>query len=160
MTTIIMQVHKYIPARLFGFAIADDGSQIFFHLGAFDPGKHSNNPPCIGCPDCTWGQMPPPPILGEKVEVQLDASIPASENRAPRALRVRRLATPVILSGVVETFDPYRGYGFIKGSDGNSYHLHKSEIVEGRLPFVGMKVKFYAGQRKDKPRACYVKVCT
>ena len=45
------------------------------------------------------------------------------------------------------------------GSDHISYHLHESEVVDGRLPVTGRQVVFYPGLREGRPRACHVKVC-
>ena len=154
-----MHIYKYIPDRLYGFAQTASGSQVFFHLGAFFPGDVvPDNMKCANCSNCTWAQSSPPPILGEEVDVTYEEDL-SGEGRAPRADKVVRLTTPVSLQGIVETFDPYKGYGFIKGSNGMSYHLHKSEVVEGRLPLKEMQVKLYVGIRMNKPRACYVKVC-
>ena len=158
-STIQMRVHKYIPDRLYGFAADEGGREVFFHLGAFDPGPRLNPASCVSCPlaGCAWSQTPPPPILGELVEVQVDLD-QQPEDRAPRADKVRRLGEPDPHHGMVETFDALRGFGFVK--DGEvSYHLHKSEVVEGKIPLAGQKVSFYAGRRQDRPRACHVKVC-
>ena len=156
-----MRVAKYIPDRLYGFAADDGGQEVFFHLGSFNPGAPLEAPPrCNTCPNegCAWRRMPPPPILGERVKVTVDVDT-AADSKAPRADRVERLDTPKALSGTVETFDPLRGYGFVAGSDGVSYHLHKSEVLEGRIPLANQIVLFYAGMRQGRPRACHVKVC-
>lgn len=89
--------------------------------------------------------------------VQFDPSM-GSPDRAPRAFRVERIDTPLFVSGMVETFNEERGWGFARGNDGQSYHLHRSEVEGGRLPMAGKRVEFYAGFRKGRPRACYVKV--
>jgi len=158
-----MRVHKYIPERLFGFVIDDSGHEAFFHLGVFDPGAvWASHTHCETCPHrgCPWSAMPPPPILGEEVDVEMDPHpTDKSSGRAPRAARVTRRVGPPVMTGIVETFDPQRGYGFIKGEDGSSYHLHASEILDGRIPRQGQGVMFFAGVRQDRPRACHVKVC-
>ena len=38
-----MRVHKYIPDRLFGFCVDDNGDQVFFHLATFHPGVVTSN---------------------------------------------------------------------------------------------------------------------
>lgn len=159
-STTQMRVHKYIPDRLYGFTADGEGHQAFFHLGSFDPGPPVDSPPfCSSCPisGCTWNHAPPPPILGELVEVDVDFD--KGGGRAPRASKVRRVNPPKIGYGKVETFDPVRGFGFVQDNHGVSYHLHKSEILDGRIPLTGQRVTFYAGVRQGKPRACHVKVC-
>jgi cold shock CspA family protein len=158
--TIEMRVHKYIPDRLYGFAIDDSGQEVFFHLGVFDSGTSFGAPSrCSTCSDgtCSWASAPPPPILGERVEVT--AVLDSQDGRAPRADRVRRLDPAVAVQGEIETFDALRGYGFILGADKVSYHLHKSEMLDGRLPVAGLRVSFFAGTRQGRPRACHIKVC-
>ena len=137
-----MRVHKYIPNKLYGFAMDEEGSQVFFHLGGFKPGDFRIDPP-------------PPPILGEFVEVEVEETslIPG---KAPKATSVVRSECPFLIEGIVETFDSHRGYGFVLGDDGKSYHLHKSEVLGGRIPLIQQKVRFYAGLRMGKPRACHV----
>lgn len=152
-----MQVIKYIPDRMYGFLLSDtDAQEVFFHLRVFRP--LSEWPPifkCAGCKtSCQWGESPPPPILGEWVDVELDTS-----SDKPRASKIWRKKIPTPLNGNVETFDAARGYGFIQGADSITYHLHRCEIVEGRIPLTGQSLMFYAGQRQGKPRACHVKVC-
>ena len=154
-------MQKYIPEKLYGFCRGDDGFDVFFHLAVFHPGgdvpvaRCSN---CSGYPRCQVTGDAPPPILGESVLVESDAGHP--EKKAPRAQRVERLVTPQMIVGVVELFDTQRRYGFVKGSDQVSYHLHESEIVDGRLPIVShQQVVFFPGEREGRPRACHVKVC-
>lgn len=139
-----MRVSMYQPTRLYGFAEGEDG-KVFFHLECFHPGPSND------------GVDPPPPIVGEHVIVEWD---PASGNemKAPRAYRVERLDIPIALNGVVETFNEHKGWGFAKGTDGLSYHLHRSEVLEGRLPIPGRKLAFWKGWRKGRPRACYVQI--
>jgi cold shock CspA family protein len=156
-----MRVHKYIPERLYGFLEGEAGFQVFFHLGAFQPGSLVEPPtPCDSCPTsgCAWAEMPSPPVLGEWVSAEVDLES-SQEAKAPRASKVTRLESPPALQGRVETFDPLRGFGFIKTDGGKSFHLHKSEVLEGRLPLAGQRVSFYGGVRQNKPRACHVKVC-
>ena len=139
-----MRVHKYIPNKLYGFAVDDEGQQVFFHLGSFKPGDFRIDPP-------------PPPILGETVEVEVDDTCVIA-GKAPKATSVVRSECPFLIEGVVETFDSHRGYGFVLGDDGKSYHLHKSEVLGGRVPLIQQKVRFYAGLRMGKPRACHVEI--
>jgi len=40
-----MEVHKYIPSRLYGFVKGEDGREVFFHLGVFKPGAFPTDPP-------------------------------------------------------------------------------------------------------------------
>lgn len=160
-STIEMRVQKYIPERLYGFTIGEDGQEVFFHLGSFDPGTPLERPlQCHSCKvgECIWTRMPPPPVLGELVLVEVDLGA-GDENKAPRASRVTRVDSPLVVQGEVDTFDALRGYGFVNGTDGVVYHLHKSEVLEGSLPLVGQPVVFYAGLRQGRPRACHVKVC-
>lgn len=153
-----MCIHKYIPNSLYGFAIDEDGQQVFFHLGAFNsPLSHEIPARCRSCGKCTWGESSPPPILGETVLV--DGLSETPPNLAPRAKSVFRDQKPVVVEGVVDVFDANRGFGFVRGHDNIIYHLHRSEMVDGRLPVPGHKVMFYAGVRQGKPRACHVKVC-
>lgn len=137
----------YNPSKLYGFAKSDaTGGEVFFHLETFWPGE----------PDAE-GQPPPPPVQGEEVSVDYDPDA-GTGDRPPRAHRVERVEPPVQLQGAVERFDEKAGWGFVRGDDGTSYHLHRSEVLDGRLPLVPSRVAFYAGARKGRPRACYVKV--
>jgi len=156
---------KYIPEKLYGFATDPrTDQQVFFHLGVFQPGVLNlpGKPP--PCPQslCTWPEIAPPPILGEPVRLSIAPSseMTQQENQAPKATLVERLTSPTPLSGTVETFDASRGFGFILGSDGTTYHLHKSEVLDGRMPLPGRLTVFFPGIRQDKPRACHVRVCT
>lgn len=89
----------------------------------------------------------------------VDSTNPPQSGRAPRAVRVERVLAPVTLEGVVDMFDAHRGFGFVLGEDGVSYHLHTSEILDNRLPVKGQTVLFFGGLRQGRPRACHVKVC-
>lgn len=129
---------------------------MFFHLRVFRPsGQWSRPSVCENCATvCQWSESEPPPILGEAVQVELD-----TKSDRPRAAKVFRPEPPTPVSGEVETFDASRGYGFIRGEDERSYHLHRCEVTDGRMPLVGQKVMFFAGVRQGKPRACHVKIC-
>jgi len=156
-----MRVLKYIPDKMYGFCRDDDSDlEVFFHLGSFRPGEPvvaARCPGCSGPPRCSITEDAPPPILGEPVMV--DSELREPGGKAPRASRVERLRTPRMVVGVVESFDPQRRYGFVLGSDQVSYHLHESEVVDGRLPMTGRHLVFFPGLREGRPRACHVKVC-
>lgn len=166
MPLIKMRVFKYLPAKLYGFLNnpADyPDLVVYFHLGEFKPGDFPFHAlPCMGCTGCAWSTTPPSPVLGEWVDVELPfdpLSPPNTGNRAPKALSVTRTSPTLCLRGLVESFDAMRGYGFIRGEDGTSYHLHRSEVLRGLLPVVGEEVRFFSGTRDGRPRACYVKIC-
>ncbi len=154
--TLRMRVLKYVPARLYGFA-GLDGQEVFFHLGTFQPGKPGKTPRCTKCAPCLWVTTAPSPIVGEEVDVTYKPD--STTSKAPAAVKVIRILPPLALEGQVEVFDPHRGYGFIAASDGQSHYLHASEILDGRTPVVGERVRFFVGTRLGKPRACYVRLC-
>ena len=159
--TYRMRVCKYLPEKLYGFCLGEDGTtEVFFYLGNFQPGADVPVTLCPGCPgppQCSRTSQAPPPILGEELDVTFAPSL--TPGRAPRAVKAVRVSAPELLHGVVESFDPVRRYGFIRGTDKVSYHLHQSEIADGRLPLAGMAATFFAGVREGRPRACHVKVC-
>ena len=155
-----MRVLKYIPEKLYGFCRDDDGFEVFFHLATFKPGNDIEMVRCRNCPGpprCSLSAAAPPPILGEEVMVECGQGTPGG--KAPRANAVVRCKPPRMIVGEVESFDTQRRYGFAMGSDHISYHLHESEVVDGRLPVTGRQVVFYPGLREGRPRACHVKVC-
>lgn len=135
-----MRVLKYVPAKLYGFVVDEDGAHIFFHIRAFNWGDYHTHPP---------------PIIGEEVDVEYDPGGP-SNGKAPKARHVYRLAAPRASFGIIEDFNEQRGYGFIKTEDGRSHYLHRSEMTDGRLPMPGMVVTFFEGFRQGRTRACYV----
>jgi cold shock CspA family protein len=155
-TPRMMEVIKYIPERMYGFLRDPSGGEVFFHLRVFRTTAHwdrSSN--CQACSvACQWADAPPPPILGEKVEVTMDTT-----SEKPRAQKVLRAMAPKPLLGKVDIFDVTRGYGFIHGSDAGVYHLHRCEVTDGRIPLPGQTVMFFPGSRQGKPRACHVKIC-
>jgi len=156
-------ISKYIPEKLYGFAIdPQTDRQVFFHMGVFRPGDlvFPDKAPLCRRGLCTWPSVSPPPILGEPVKVVLPDGVVWQEDKAPKATRVERLRAPTPLSGTVETFDTARGFGFVSGLDGTTYHLHKSEVLDGRMPLPGQPVMFFPGIRQDRPRACHIRVCT
>jgi len=156
-----MWVTKYLPEKLYGFCQDGAGFEVFFHLATFQPGADLQAPAkcvhCPGQPHCQEALTAPPPILGEAVLVTVESE--GTPGKAPRATRVVRTSPPVLLLGTVESFDPGRRYGFLHGTDQVSYHLHQSEITDGRLPLVGTQATFFPGVREGRPRACHVKVC-
>lgn len=141
---VLMRVDLYSPDQLYGFTEAE-GLSVYFHLGSFVAGH--------------WEGMDiaPPPILGEEVQVVFDSST-MSNKKAPRASSVTRLARPIFVQGVVESFNPGTGWGFAGDSAGQSYYLHRSEVEGGRLPLPGQQVSFFRGFKRGRPRACHVKV--
>lgn len=141
-----MRVALYAPDRLYGFCEGGEGERVFFHLEAFITGR--------------WPglQESPPPILGEEVQVEYDPEKGSTNGKAPRAKRVLRISHPIYLKGTVDSFSSDTGWGFAKGQDGVSYYLHRSEVLNGRLPLPGQEVSFYGGFKKGRPRACHVRV--
>jgi len=137
-----MRVEMYAPDKLYGFC-AEGDVQVFFHAEVFERGH--------------WPGVPesPGPLIGEQVTVDYR---PTGDERAPRATRVVRIDPPVRLQGVVETFNAESGWGFARGEDAVSYYLHRSEVEDHRLPVVGQALVFFAGRKKDRPRACYAKL--
>lgn len=133
-----MRVCLYVPEKLYGFCEAD-ALQVFFHIGVF-----------------AIAEGEPPPILGEPVDVEYDPQV--VKGPAPRALKVTRIERPLKLSGDVKSFDPKTGWGFIAGSDGRDYFLHRSDVVGNRMPVKGQRVSFYAGAKRGRPRACHIEV--
>jgi len=140
-----MRVALYAPDRFYGFCEGED-KRVFFHLEAFITGR--------------WPglQESPPPILGEEVSVEYDPDAGSKNGKAPRAKRVERIHPPLQIKGIVESFYPDTGWGFARGEDGASYYLHRSEVLNGRLPLPGQEVWFFGGSKKGRPRSCHVRV--
>ena len=139
--TIPGVIHKFILDKLYGFALDSKGYQYFFHLGDFIKGGVTHQPP---------------PILGEKVQIEIGSSGPTDINKAAKAVSVTRCHDPEYIFGHIEYYDDLNTYGFIRSEDNTAYYLHKSEILDKSNPKKGQKVRFYAGINKGKPRACYV----
>ena len=131
-------VRRYLTEKRFGFILPEGGgSEVFFHLSVFNVGADG-----------------PPPITNEPVEYEL--------GDGTRSIRVDRLATPQHRVGVVASYDPVKGYGFITVTGGQCY-LHKSEVIGGAIPAVGARVDFYTMDTVPtgkSPRACYIAVLT
>lgn len=166
MYVLDLRVTKYIPSKSFGFC-QGQGIEVFFHSTVFDGGglpvRHIQNP--LICKDsCPWDGEAVPAILGEKVRVYFDfdplseESLERAKTKALKASRVERLESPLCLAGKIDCFSEQSRYGFVNGEDGESYHLHTSELREEGEPSVGQYVQFISGVRKGKPRACYVKI--
>ena len=137
-----MRVDKFLPDKLYGFVVDDTGTQVFFHLGVFQS---------------PFQQEPfPPPIVGEQVEVEV---LPRQRpDQAAKASKVTRTSPAVTLYGTVESYDQRTGYGFVSAEKGESHYLHASEVLDGRLPLKGSRVRFYSGFKNGRPRACHVEV--
>jgi len=134
-------VRRYLTAKKFGFLVEDGGStEIFFHLSNFKFGPESG----------------PPPLPDEPVEFTL------SHDGVSRAASVERLVHPQHWEGVITSYDPVNGYGFVRCSAGQVF-LHKSEVLGSAIPAVNSRVSFYTtgSLAKDrKSRACYVSLLT
>jgi cold shock CspA family protein len=139
-----MVVDKYIPDGLYGFLTettvggdtATHRGEVFFHVSTFDPGAYV-------------GDAPVPPIVGETVEVTIEEG---------RVVQCERLHSPEHVIGKVDWFSEEKGYGFIVADD-NQYFLHRTEVLDGRLPLKGRRVSFYTTKQERTPlRACYVTV--
>ncbi len=93
----------------------------------------------------------PLPICGETVSVD----VVVHGGKAPRAKGLRRVVEPRLLHGKVRSFDSNKGWGFVT-HDGDDYFLHRSDLTVPFAPISGSFVKFYAGVRRGRGRACYV----
>ena len=140
-----MRIAKYAPEKLYGFCEGEEISRVFFHREVFIAGRW---------PGIT---IAPPPIVGEGVVVVLSPNEP-EPGKAPRALLVTREDVPEHVQGVVSSFNPQSGWGFIEGEDGIIYYLHRSEVEQGRIPLRGQEARFYKGFKNRRPRACHVRV--
>jgi len=129
-----MTVDKYFPEELYGF-VTNGARRLFFHIKDFDAGPYT-------------GESPVPPVSGEDVDVEAGYSSETADS-------VQRLLDPPEIRGSVDWFDATKGYGFIQGVDGLSYYLHRSEVLDGRLPLPGLGVRFYTSSKR---RACFVQV--
>lgn len=132
-----MEVDFYSVSHGYGFCTGKGVPRTFFRVEdflRFDPSE-------------------PLPLAGEPVIV--DRLIDAGPSKSPRANTVQRVDAPVRLVGQVKSFDADKGWGFID-HEGEAYFLHRSDLVEPFLPVKGTDIAFYVGQRKGKPRACYV----
>lgn len=130
-------IQMYTPKGLYGFLANPDGEDLYFHLSVFDPGAYI-------------GEYPVPPIVGERVEAIVEGE---------KVLQCNRLNTPTEQFGVVKWFDADKGYGFVQREDKEIF-LHRSEVLNGRLPIKGRRVSFYMSENAEAPstRACHVSV--
>jgi len=97
----------------------------------------------------------PMPISGEEVSVGYTED---REKGSSVAKEVKRLSSPQQTSGVVESFDTVKGWGFIREyGNQTKVYLHVSDLSSGWVPIKGSRVKFCKGWKKGRPRACYVK---
>jgi len=158
-----MRIYRYLPERMYGFAILEDTKQqVFFHLGSFDPGVKWETPSyCGSCPvqDCSWSKTAPPPVAGEVVDVKVDLDDIREGASAPRASRVTRVDTQEPIKGKIKTFDNQRGYGFLEDAEGDTHYVHKSDIIGNRIPAIGQVAMFFSGRRDGKTRSCHVRLC-
>ena len=137
-----LRVAKFFPSKLYGFVELPEGGEAFFHVGDFSPGQ--------------WEE--PLPIPGEFVEVNSEVEYREGKN-APRVKALVRTEPPLMVVGEVESFNPEKGWGFAMGEDAVSYYLHRSEFLSlDRIPQPGGRVKFYAGVKQNRSRACYIEV--
>lgn len=122
---------------MYGFA-SDDEYNVFFHIHVFSVGEFSKAPP----------------IVGEPVEVIFNPQ--TSGKAAPPAQAVSRLEEPKSYFGTVDSFRASTGYGFIRTEDDQTFFLHRTQMMDGRFPQIGMKVHFYAGDFDGRLRAYHV----
>lgn len=132
-------IEMFLPDKAFGFCEAAEAGRFYFHVEAFDRGSVGG----------------PPPIPGEAVEVE---GIKPREDKCPKVSTVRRIQEPAKQRGLVRSFDPNAGWGFVSMPDGSVCFLHTSDFVVPTVVSMGMAVEFYVGHRRDRPRACYVTV--
>lgn len=131
---IEMEIDLYSIAHGYGFCRHGD-ERVFFRVEDF------SRPP-----------GGPLPICGERVRVE---RVVRGE-RSPRAFSLTRITQPKRLVGRVKSFDPSKGWGFID-HDGDALFLHRSDLMVPFVPLIRARVTFYAGVRRGKPRACYVR---
>lgn len=131
----LMRVDLYSIAHGYGFCVPLAGEgRVFFRVEDFVS------------PDEVL------PVVGEIVEIS-----GVQESRGnPRASSVRRTAPPHPCLGIVISFDVGKGWGFIEAGP-TLYFLHRSDLLEKFTPIIGATLSFYAGERRGRPRACYVK---
>lgn len=137
-----LRIAKFFPSKLYGFVALPSGEEAFFHVGDFSPGDWEN----------------PLPIPGELVEVKSEIEYRKGRT-APRVSGLLRTEAPTYVRGVIETFNPEKGWGFALGENQESYYLHRSEFLSTeKIPQVGGQVRFYAGTKKNRNRACYIEL--
>jgi len=158
-----MIVYKYLPDKMYGFVQDTERRTAFFHVGSFYPGSWVKHPYCESCNqlNCDWPLIPPPPIAGEEVIVELEFDLEkySEDIIPPRSSKITRIHTPKPLRGIIKSFDNQRGYGFIIDSFNSDHYVHKSDIIDHRIPVIGQQVMFFPGTRDTKTRACHVRLC-
>lgn len=139
---VFMVVRKYIPEKKYGFLCDGKNRQAFFHENLFDAGP---------------GDAGPPPVSGEEVLVSVDFEAP-SRNGVAKAINVRRIQSPYRLSGRIVSFNKEKGYGFAEVKGGNTYYIHRSEVIGGDVPQIDQEVTFYVSAKKRGARASYIEL--
>ena len=129
-----MTVDFYAATQGYGFC-GDQNQRLFFRVEDFQ--RLSTEGPL--------------PICGELASVEF---VSRSE-KSLRAKGLRRLVEPRLLQGQVRSFDSNKGWGFVT-HDGDDYFLHRSDLTVQFTPIIGSFVKFYAGIRRGRRRACYI----
>ena len=135
---LTMKVDLYSMMNGYGFCVpvSGEGDRVYFRVEDFvrlDPGE-------------------PLPIAGEVVEVP---GVTLNGGKSPRASSVQRTVPPKKMQGTVKSFDSAKGWGFIeRGPD--LFFLHRSDLAATFTPVIGTAVEFYVGEKKGRPRACYV----
>ncbi len=131
----LMRVDMYSISHGYGFCVALEGEgRVFFRVEDFVAS------------DAVL------PLMGESVEVP--QIVEGTGN--PRAVSVHRTTSPTPCLGTVASFDVGKGWGFIRAGQ-ILYFLHRSDLLEKFSPLIGTTLSFYAGVRRGRPRACYVK---
>lgn len=140
-----MRVQKFIVGKLYGFCEDSDGHVVYFHLETFRSHPDEKS--------FTF------PIPGEPVDVELfdQETLDQNSRVKPRARKVWRKTKPEILTGRVTQYDRQRGFGFIQCDD-QKYFLHKTEVLDGKMPLLDDRVSFCAGEVKGRSRACVVRI--
>jgi len=60
------------------------------------------------------------------------------------------------MTGVIKTFSPGKGYGFIDGTDGNEYWFHASEWMGRDKPQPNDRVEFAGMEIPGKGKRAYI----
>ena len=132
-------VDFYLEEKGYGFIEDESGKRYFFR------GEHFFR----------RGPDYPMPVSGEVVSV---GKVEDRDGGSSVAKEIKRSSTIEETSGVVESFDPKKGWGFIREyGNQTKVYLHVSDTPEGWIPIKGSRVKFYKGWKKGRPRACYAK---
>lgn len=131
-----MVVEMFSISNGYGFCLSSMLGRVFFRVEDFQKSDPKE----------------PQPVLGEKVLVgQIKMS-----DKNPKSFLVKRLQTPLLLTGKVKSFDSVKGWGFAESYTG-LYFIHKSDFLESFVPVIGSEIQYYAGKKQGKNRACYIK---